>query len=69
MPNMNMTHPDILMVEKYGYVTPPVKAKVIGRCTQCNEEITDEYEYYESKDGLFCCDDCLYAYYEIIKIG
>lgn len=60
-----MTHPDILKVERWGCVYPLPEPKIVGQCEQCKGNITNDFEYYESKDGLFCCDDCIKEYYDI----
>lgn len=61
----NMTHPDILQMERFGelplYEPEPVK---IGTCEHCGEDITDEYIYITDRDGnKFCCDDCFMEFY------
>lgn len=68
MSDVNMTHPDILKIERWGYKYHPPKIKLVGECEQCKQNITDDYEYYESRDGLFCSDDCLQKYYDIVHI-
>ena len=42
----------------------------IGRCIECDDEITDELEeYYITEDGeCFCCIECLLEHYGITKI-
>lgn len=66
MADVEMTHPDILAIERWGYKYPPPQPKVVGICKNCKRDITDDYEYYESKDGLFCNSDCLETYYDIV---
>lgn len=66
MADVEMTPPDILKVERWGYIHPPPNPQIVGQCEQCKNDITDEYEYYETKDGLFCSDECLKKYYEIV---
>lgn len=62
-----MTHPDILEVQRYGYVrSGSAKAKPIGVCLFCGSDVfRDGDEHIKSFDGIFCNRDCCRSYYEI----
>ncbi len=55
-----MTHPDILKMERDGYLGVPVKApKFIGECAECGEAIYFGYDHYIDENGTkFCSVDC-----------
>ncbi len=63
-----MTHPDILAIERHGFLPLGKSGVKIGRCIYCEENIYDDSEPIESRDGLFCDMDCCCEYYEIRKI-
>lgn len=61
----NMTHPDILQMERWGERKPCGHAPVcIGHCSHCGEEITDAYIYISDKyANQFCSDDCFQEFH------
>lgn len=60
-----MTHPDILTMERLGYLPRSRDPEKLGVCRYCESEIFDTDEPVESRDGLFCSMDCCREYYEI----
>lgn len=66
---MNMTHPDILKMERYGFIGKARKPQYLGECKNCGSVLTDEYECHTSKDGLFCSRECIDKYYEIEHVN
>lgn len=53
-----MTHPDILKMERDGFLGGP--PKVIGPCRTCGETIMEGDTYYDDNEGgLFCCLECV----------
>ncbi|MBE5039227.1 hypothetical protein [Ructibacterium gallinarum] len=64
-----MTHPDILTMEKLGYLPPESAPHKIGYCLYCDEPLFEgDTELTESTDGMFCSMDCCHEYYEIRHI-
>ncbi len=65
-----MTHPDILITERFGYVDYPKNAVKIGECHYCGANLYDDnIESVESIDGRFCDIDCCHEFYEIRHVG
>lgn len=65
---MNYTHPDILKMERDGYLDKP-KEKLLGRCDFCGDYIYEnDKQAVESMDYIFCCEACCYKYYGIKHI-
>lgn len=63
MPNIKMTHPDILKAEALGTDFIGAKRK-IGICKRCGAEICkDDLCYIETYDFLFCNEECFFDYY------
>ncbi len=61
-----MTHPDILMTERYGTLDPQEESVKIGECVNCGNSLYDRSpESVQSRDGFFCDMDCCHDYYEI----
>ena len=61
-----MTHPDILTIERFGYLHPESEPVVVGYCCQCGQPLYDDEENLEDEDGLLWCDtDCLMKYYGV----
>lgn len=62
-----MTHPDILRVEKTGYLYgEPAEPKKIGTCIYCGLPIyDDDGDAYESPDGYFCEIECVLEYHNV----
>ena len=60
-----MTHPDILKMERDGFAGEGHYPQILGECEACGGLITDEYEYFEAQDGLFCSRECADDYYGI----
>ena len=55
---------------RYGHHLPecpyaPVP-KIKGYCTQCNDELREDYEYYvDNEDNKFCSEECAVKYHGI----
>lgn len=63
-----MTHPDILKMERDGYLDSPHKPKLIGICDYCGDDIYDDCDAVESSDYIFCDIKCCFDYYGIRKV-
>lgn len=64
---MNMTHPDILKMERDGFLGSDPEC--IFRCRQCGMEIVDgDICYEDADDNRFCCKECAMENHEIRKI-
>ena len=67
---MSMTHPDILKMERDGYLSEPEEYTFLGYCEECGEEITDEYAHVRQEEGLFFCDmECVKKYYGLKEMN
>lgn len=54
---MDMTHPDILKMERDGFLGPA--PKVVGRCRGCGADIAEGSYCQVSPDGyMFCSSEC-----------
>ncbi len=64
---MNMTHPDILKMERDGYLGDAgIEAKFIGECAECGEAIYVDYDHYVDEDGQkFCGVECALRYHGV----
>ncbi len=60
-----MTHPDILKMERDGCPDYPAEPRYVGICLYCNHQVYDDYDYCESRDGIFCDLVCCHAFYNI----
>ncbi len=65
---MDMTHPDILKMERDGYLGRPAREpKFIGECAECGEAIYFGYDHYIDEEGRKYCDaDCALKWYRIL---
>lgn len=66
------THPDILRIERTGYLHGDEQSNVrLGYCEQCGESVMEEYsgDAYETDEGvLFCSLECCHEYYGIRRV-
>ncbi len=55
-----MTHPDILKMERDGFLgVPEEESKFTSECAECGEAIYPGYDRYVDEDGNeFCTVDC-----------
>ena len=61
-----MTHPDIVRMERLGRLNPEAPVQWIDTCQYCGAELYDDgLAMVESTDGRFCDMDCCHGYYEI----
>lgn len=63
-----VTHPDILTIEKFGSLYNEASSEMIGRCLYCEGAVYEGTDAVESRDGMFCDMSCLCEYYEIHEI-
>ena len=63
---MEMTHPDILKMERFGLLDAD-KPEIIGECAVCGLELDDDHEYLTQNNGeaLFCSTECALEYNDI----
>lgn len=67
---MNMTHPDILKTERFGYGYMDKEEKPIGRCAGCGEDVYESYEHYTLQgDIFFCSEECLFEKLNIERVS
>lgn len=53
-----MTHPDILKMERDGFLGSA--PRIMGVCMECGEQIEEGDTYYEDSDGgVFCSLECV----------
>ena len=69
---MDMTHPDILRVERTGYpCVIPNDNSVIGWCKNCGKKIYDDYSgdaLVTDSGDMFCNNECCFEFYGIRKV-
>ena len=63
-----MTHPDILKLERDGYLPQTQETDFLGRCAECGGPLYDNAAHVLSRDGLFCDTGCCELYYQIKHI-
>ena len=70
--NRCFTHPDILKVERDGYLYGcGEENKLLGNCEECGDSIYSEYsgDAYQTDEGeLFCSLECCHDYYGIRSV-
>lgn len=63
---MNMTHPDILKMNRCGYLYEPPEIRNLGECDNCGEDLTTDYAIFEDRYwNKFCCRDCAIQFHGI----
>ena len=63
---MNMTHPDILAMERFGELHPGNDEERVGYCEECGRPIYDDQgDYWRCRaEGIFfCSEDCLCSHF------
>lgn len=62
---MNMTHPDILKMERDGCIYAYDEEEY---CAECGARITDE-EYWEDLENVYCTRECADKYHGLKRVN
>ena len=66
---MDMTHPDILKMERFGTLEPEEEEeKIVGKCACCGEDVFDDCVHVREcipGDKFFCSKECVYEYFNL----
>ena len=68
----NYTHPDILQMERCGYLYGEKQENVLlGDCEECGESVYSDIcgDAYKTDSGMiFCCEECCHDFFGIRSV-